>query len=222
MLTVTTSQRDLLEDAFQTVCVCVEIDVTTPIRLTTWSDAVTYSGDVYTPSALKVSDVVFDAPRASKASFSIVDLDGTIRTLWYAELFSQFDVSLHQLHLNDAGVWAVTQSVIWKCSNCTTKRNGLFTVNLTSAGGLRQRAGLMTASRDLFPHAPIPGSPIKIGAAGITVPSGYRSPPPPPGGYDSPEMPEHMTNPDIITDDPGRISSPDRADTPMTETQDQA
>jgi len=183
MLTVTTSQRDSLESAFQTVCICVHIEASTERYWTTWSSPVVYSGETYTPKAMQVSDVVFDAPKAASASFSVVDLDGEIRSIWYDEQFSQFDVNVYQLHLQDDGTWLATQSVTWKCSNCQAKRNGLFTVNLTSAGGLRQRAGLITGSRDIFPFAPLPGSKIRIGATGITVPSGFRAPPPPPGGY---------------------------------------
>lgn len=194
MLTVTTTQRTLLDGAFQNVCVCVEIDATTPIRLTTWSDAVAYDGDTYLPSDLRVSDVVFNTPKASSASFSIGDLDGTIRTAWYAEQFSQFDVNLYQLHLGDDGSWTVTQSVTWKCSTCTARRDGTFAVRLTSAGGLRQRAGLITGSRELFPHAPVAGTPIKIGAVGITVPAGPRSSSPPPGGFGPPAGPRTATN----------------------------
>jgi len=189
MLTVTTSQRDSLEAAFQTVCNCVEIDATVPVRMTTWSNAVTYSGDTYLPFAMSVSDVVFDEPQSSNASISVDDIDGTLREDWYAEQFSQFDVNVYQLHRQEDGTWLATQSVTWKCSNCTTKRNGLFTINLTSAGGLRQRAGLHAGSRELFPHAPIAGTPIKLGAVSITVRAGPRTPPPPPGGHASPGRP---------------------------------
>jgi len=216
MLTVTTSQRDSLESAFQRVCVCVHIEASTELYWTTWSSPVVYSGETYTPKSMQVSDVVFDAPKSSSASFSVFDLDGTIRTAYYTEQFSQFDVNLYQLHLQDDGTWLATQSVTWKCSNCRTKRDGLFTVNLTSAGGLRQRAGLITGSRDLFPFAPLPGSKIRIGATGITVPAGFRGPPPAPGGHEQSDSPITMQ-----TGGSGMTQPSGPVDTPMQDTQEE-
>jgi len=128
-----------------------------------------------------------DTPTKSTASISLDDINGDIRTVWYPEPFSQLDVTVTQVHLNNLNTWITTLEIPWKCKNCNYNPQGAqFNVLLTMAGGLKPKAGLEVGTIELFPYAPKAGEAIKLGTTGVTVTRGYRSPPPPPGGHQPP------------------------------------
>lgn len=134
----------------------VEIDVTTPLRYCSGSDAVQISGDWYTPRHCEGSYFALSHPGAARTHVIIDDRDEVLETAWYAERYSGAAVTVHIL-LREVGVraWTVATSIEWSCSSAEFS-NGDAKVNLYGATGHRQRYGLEIGNGSKFPHAPGP------------------------------------------------------------------
>lgn len=185
MFGLTATQLALLQSRHQSVKAAVEIDITSPLRYCTGADPITISGDVYTPRALSFGDIEITSPLQSRASVVVDDLDGTIRTLWYAERFSGTTVTYYLMILNN-GTWTQVISLSWTVSTCAFNKRGQFQLNLLGGAGTRPRAGLMTGNRSDFMFAPEAGEAMRFGAGGISFSSGHPYAPPPPNGYQGP------------------------------------
>jgi hypothetical protein len=129
-------------------------------------------------------DIKLDDPTGATTSVVIDDLEGDLRTAWYAERFSGLAVDIYLFLRTDGGTWTEIVDLSWLCTTVAYNMKGQFRLNLAGGAGLCPRAGLMTGNRTDFMFAPEAGEAMRFGATGggITFSPGNPSPPPAPGG----------------------------------------
>ena len=168
MLTLTSDQQAALELESQRVVIAVKIDLAADLFYCSGSESVTLGGETYTPRGLELNAVNITDPRSSRATLRIDDIDGEMASVWYSERFSGVTVTIKEAIKSD-GAWVTVRSIPWICATCGRNSDGVFTMNLTGAGGFRPRAGLAVATREDFHLAPESGTPIRIGPDGISI-----------------------------------------------------
>ena len=165
----TAAQLALLQDEHTEAKLAVDIAITSPLRYCTGTDAIKIGANWYTPRPLEGDEFALADPRSARVSITIGDQDGTVRTAYYAERFSEFTVTVYLLLREPpTQTWAEVVSVAWACENCEDVGDGWFRVNLSGASGHRQRAGLRIGTRSEFNYAPEPGETLHIGGEPAT------------------------------------------------------
>lgn len=184
MLGLSAAQLALLQSPSQQIKAGLAIGTVSPLRYCTGVDAIQIDGNWYTPRMLTFDDIKLDNPSGAATSVVIDDLEGDIRTAWYAERFSGLTVDIYLFARTDGGTWTEFIDLSWLCTTVAFNKQGQFRLNLAGGAGLCPRAGLMTGNRASFMFAPEPGEAMRFGAtgSGISFSPGNPSPPPAPGG----------------------------------------
>ena len=192
MYTLTDAVKALFRRNYQPGCVVavrVDFAVADDWLYCTGHSPVTISGTTYIPRGIGFSSIQLGDPITSKCSVTIDDTDGALA----ATIYDVERPTTRPAYLTLVIDGTTVATLPWSVSNSPRGRNGLVTLALVGAGGLRPRAGLETGSRDLYPFAPTPGTAFKVGSSSFVVPAGSGTPPPPPGGgwsiYDLPMVP---------------------------------
>lgn len=159
--TLTAAQQAALDQTSQHPVIAVKIDLGTDLLYCTGVKSVTLGGDTYTPRGLEVQAVNVADPRTSSASVRIDDLDGTVGTSWYTNRFTGATVTITEA-IWYGGAWETVRTIPWLCVAAERTSDGVMTLRLSGAGGMKPRAGLEVASRANFPMAPEPGTSIKV------------------------------------------------------------
>lgn len=186
MFGLTSTQLALLQARTQQIKASISIGITSPLRYCTGADAISIDANWYTPRNMSFDEIKLDSPNSAACAIVLDDLDGVIRTAWYAERFSGVDVDMYLHILTSDGTWTEVIDLGWICTTCAFNKFGQFRLNLIGGAGLRPRAGLMTGSRTSFPFAPEAGEALRFGTGGISFHPGNPTPPPPPGGTQTP------------------------------------
>lgn len=152
----------------QSVVHAVKIDLGTDLLYCTGVNSVTLAATTYTPRGLSVSAVNITDPRSARATVRIEDLDGEVATSWYTNRFSGVTVTISEAVWND-GEWVVLRTLPWICETVTRSSDGIVTLSLSGAGGLKQRAGLELGTRADWHLAPEPGTQIQISDMAATI-----------------------------------------------------
>lgn len=168
MRTLTADELAAVSQDSQRVAYCVKIDLTTDLCYTTWSANVTVDATTYVPRGMRVAAASVTDPRNSRASVEIDDLDGAVATSWYTNRFTGQTVTVLELIWYE-GAWQTVREIPWVCVAASRSGSGTMRLELSGAGGLRPRAGLMLGSRADFHLAPEPGTSIRIGPTSMTV-----------------------------------------------------
>jgi hypothetical protein len=184
MFGLTATQLALLQAPSQQIKGAVAIGTVAPMRYCTGVDPITIDANVYRPRMITFDDIKLDDPSGTTTSVVIDDLEGDIRTAWYAERFSGLAVDIYIFARTEGGTWTEVIDLSWLCTTCSFNKKGQFRLNLSGGAGLVPRAGLMTGNRTDFMFAPEPGEAMRFGSTGggITFSPGNPSPPPAPGG----------------------------------------
>lgn len=178
MFGLSAAQLALLQAPAQEVKAAVEVAIASPLRYCTGADAIEIDSDWYTPRSLAFDEIKLDTPSSASCAVVIDDLEGDIRTAWYAERFSGTDVTFHILLRQEGGTWAQMFSLVWYCTTCAYNKHGEFRINVAGGAGLRPRAGLRMGNRTDFPFAPEPGEAMKFGSGGIVFSHSHTVIPP--------------------------------------------
>ena len=165
---LTAAQTTAVGSESQQVVHAVKIDLATDLLYCTGVEAVTLAATLYTPRSLSVSAINITDPRSARATVTIEDLDGTVGASWYANRFSGVTVTITEAIWSE-GAWVVTRTLPWLCETAQRRADGSMVLNLTGAGGLKQRAGLELGSRLNWHLAPEPGTQIQISDMAATV-----------------------------------------------------
>lgn len=184
MFGLTATQLALLQSPSQLVKGAVAIGTVSPLRYCTGVDPIQIDSNWYTPRMISFDDIKLDDPTGAATAVAIDDLEGDIRTAWYAERFSGLTADIYLFARTDGGTWTEVIDLSWIITTCSYNKRGQFRINLVGGAGLCPRAGLMTGNRTDFMFAPEAGEAMRFGATGggITFSPGNPSPPPTPGG----------------------------------------
>ena len=166
--TLTSAQQAALDQVSQQPVLAVKIDLGTDLLYCTGVKQVTLDSVTYTPRGLDVSAVNISDPKGSSATVKIDDLDGTVGTSWYTNRFTGATVTVTEA-IWYGGAWETVRTIPWTCVGAERSSEGVFTLKLSGAGGMRPRAGLSVASRAAFPMAPEPGTSIKVAWTSTTL-----------------------------------------------------
>jgi hypothetical protein len=166
--TLTAAETAAVGRDSQRVVHAIKIDLTTDLLYCTGVNSVTLDSTTYTPRGLSISAINITDPRSSRATVTIDDLDGVVAAAWYTNRFSGVTVTITEAVLSD-GAWVVTRAIPWICETASRSGDGMITLSLSGAGGLKQRAGLELGSRANWHLAPEPGTQIQISDMAATV-----------------------------------------------------
>ena len=165
---LTATETAAVELESQKTVHAVKIDLTTDLLYCTGVNSVTLDSTTYSPRGLSVSAINITDPRSARATVTIDDLDGVVATAWYTNRFSGVTVTITEAIWSD-GAWVVTRTIPWLCETADRRSDGTMALNLSGAGGLKQRAGLELGSRANWHLAPEQGTQIQIGDMAATV-----------------------------------------------------
>lgn len=166
--TLTAAQQSALDQSAQQPVVAVKIDLGTDLLYCTGVKQVTLDSVTYTPRGLDVSAVNVSDPTSSNATVRIDDLDGEVGTSWYTNRFTSATVTITEA-IWYGGAWETVRTIPWICSGVERSSDGVVTLKLSGAGGMKPRAGLSVATRAAFPMAPEPGTSIQVGWTTTTL-----------------------------------------------------
>ena len=166
--TLTAAQQAALDQVSQQPVIAVKIDLGTDLLYCTGVKQVTLDSVTYTPRGLDVSSVNVSDPTSSSATVHIDDLDGTVGTSWYTNRFTGATVTITEA-IWYGGAWETVRTIPWVCAGAERSSDGVVTLKLSGAGGMKPRAGLSVATRAAVPMAPEPGTSIQVGWTTTTL-----------------------------------------------------
>ena len=186
-MALTQDQLDMLAKGDLVAKLCVEITAATPLRYCSGEDAVTVSGDLYYPRIIVGRSFALVNPSTSKATIKIDDGDTEIRTAWYADPFSGYQITVTMLIREPIETtWTEGAALSWYCDKGSFRMN-MFELRLRASYGHRRRYGLEVGNRSTFRKAPEPGESFRFVGGSTTVqapnqlpPQIVQEPPPPP------------------------------------------
>lgn len=156
----------------QTVCYAVEVDYTTPKRVTDRETTVTISGDDYSPGDLRISSLVCSGEPANTATITVGHDPGS------SSDWGQLDLS------EDTTGLAVKVYEVWDTASgqknhlvfegVVTEFRGASTECVLVCRrdvGVSTRPGNYLCWTDEFPHIPEPGTVIEIGDQSASLPA---------------------------------------------------
>jgi hypothetical protein len=166
--TLTAAQQAALDQAAQQPVIAVKVDLGTDLLYCTGVKQVTLDSTVYMPRGLEVSAINISDPTSSSATVKIDDLDGTVGTSWYTNRFTGATVTITEA-IWYGGAWEKVRTIPWLCVGVERSSDGIVTLKLSGAGGMKPRAGLERASRASFHLAPEPGKSIRVGYTSTVI-----------------------------------------------------
>ena len=168
-MALTQDQLDMLAKGDLVAKLCVEIDAAAPLRYCSGEDPVTVGGDLYLPRILIGRSFSLVSPSVSKATLKIDDGDAEVRTAWYADPFSGYQVTITMLLREPIETtWTTGAALSWHCDKGSFRAN-LFELRLRSSYGHRRRYGLEVGNRSTFQKAPEPGETFAFSSGEVSV-----------------------------------------------------
>jgi hypothetical protein len=178
-MALTQDQLDKLAKNELIAKLCVKIDAASPLTYCSGVDAVTIdvgAGDeLYMPRYIRGDRFALVNPSVSKARIRLDDGDKSIRSVWYADPFSGYEVDVTLLLREpEEHAWSESIFLAWECDFGQFADN-FFELILRSAFGHRQRWGLLVGNRSQFDNAPEPGETFEFAGSSVTVTSSNQN-----------------------------------------------